>query len=491
MEGDLSKGTVINDPAVVLSIAIQAANLGVWEWDLRSNEFRYSERAKVIFGLPLGKPVSREQIIAVLHPDDHQVARDQAIRSMDPSVHEREPFLYRVFRASDGELRWIRAFGEPVFETVEDEPVAVSYIGTLQDVTEEILAKQELLEKEARLRLAIEASGIAVWEVNLADQTITHSPELNRLCGFEPDARPTLEEFRSRYAPGERERLEKEGAEARARGETSYQSEIRYLWPDGTEKWLMLRAQVAPGETGYGGRVIGTLVDITERKNREERQALLLAELKHRIKNSFAVTQSIIGQTLAGEDISDATRSKLFARLQAMAEAHDVIAGGAWEGASLMTVLRRSMKAFEVGSGRRIDVEGSEFNLSPRAALSFSLVLHELFTNAAKYGSLSNETGRIHIKIDRETNGEPHRLRLSWTEVGGPPVKEVTRAGFGTRLMERVVKAELEAEVRREFRQEGLSLVLNVPLKNLGGPPDPAAMHQDGAPTAEQSQLRF
>lgn len=399
---DLPGSAAARDPAMVLSIAVQATDLGVWEWDLRANEFVYSERAKAIFGFPLGEPVAREQIIAVLHPDDHREAREQAARGLDPSLGKRNPYLYRIYRANDRELRWIRAFGELVFETVDGKAVAVRYIGTLQDVTEEVTARQQLAEQEARLRLAIQTSGIAVWELNLADQTVTHSPELNRLCGFPPDARPTLEEFRSRYAPGERERLEKEGAEARGRGETNFQSEIHHIWPDCTEKWLLLKAQLAPGQTAYEGRIIGALIDITEQKTREEQQALLLAELKHRIKNSFAVMQSIIGQTLRGEPLSEATRSKLFARLQAMADAHDIIAGSAWEGASLMAVLERSMRAFEQEYGGRIDVQRTELDLSPRAALAFSLVLHELLTNSAKYGSLSNETGRIQIDITQD-----------------------------------------------------------------------------------------
>lgn len=192
-------------------------------------------------------PVTRDQIIAVLHPDDHRIAREQAERGLNPSLKRREPYRYRIHRADTGAQRWIHAFGEPVFATVDGKPVPIRYIGTLQDVTEEVLAKERLKNQEARLRLAIEASGIAVWEVNIADQSVTHSAELNRLCGFPPEARPTLEELRSRYAPRERERMERLGAEARARGDTKLEAEIRHLWPDGTEKWLSLRAQLAPG----------------------------------------------------------------------------------------------------------------------------------------------------------------------------------------------------------------------------------------------------
>jgi PAS domain-containing protein len=97
-----------------LAIALRAAALGVWEWDLVTDEFSYSDRAKEIFGFQAHEDVTRERIIATMHPDDHVVARDQALHSLDPSLTKRQPYRYRIFRADTGEMRWIHAFGEPV-----------------------------------------------------------------------------------------------------------------------------------------------------------------------------------------------------------------------------------------------------------------------------------------------------------------------------------------------------------------------------------------
>lgn len=449
-----------------LAVALQAAELGVWEWDLETDRFVYSERAKAIFGFPASEEVTRERILEVMHPEDHLRAREQAAQSMDPNNKQRSPYRYRISRASDGELRWIHAFGAPQFELRAGNPVAVRFIGTVQDVTSEVEAQEQLAYQEARLRLAIEASGMAVWEIDLATQCVTHSPELNRLCGFPPDTRPTLEEFRSRYAPGERERLERMGEEARSRGETKVATEIRHIWPDGTEKWLLLRAQLAPGEKHYGGRVIGVLIDITEQKRREEHQALMLSELKHRIKNSFAVTQAIISQSLRGEELSSASRTRLFARLHALANAHDEIVQGAWESTSLKAVIGRASNIFEGNYEAKIDVRGDDAVLPPRAALAFSLVLHELFTNAIKYGSLSNETGSIRIDLRTYTETSPH-LSFTWSEHDGPAVGEPAHSGFGTRLLDRLLTAELEAEVERRFAAEGFLCRIRVPLAKL------------------------
>ena len=450
-----------------LEIAVRAADLGIWEWDLRTDAFIYSDRAKEIFGFGRDEAVTRERLASVLHPEDRPLVREQAVRSVDPTLRKRDPYRYRIFRADTGDLRWIHAFGEPVFEHVEGKAVAVRFIGTLQDISDEVKAKEQIVQQEARLRLAIEASGIAVWELNLADQSVVHSPELNRLCGFPPDARPSLEEFRSRYAPGERERIEREGAEARARGETKFQAEIHHIWPDGTEKWLSLRAQLAPGETSYGGRIIGVLVDVTDQKKREEQQVLLVSEFKHRIKNSFAVMQSIITQTLRDEDVSEDARAKLYARLQAMADAHDVIAKGAWEGALLSQVLDRVLGAFD-SQRSRVEVHADKIELSPRAALSFSLVLHELATNSVKYGSLSSSHGRILIEARKQGNGGEPLLRMEWTESGGPPVERALRAGFGTRLIDRVFSAEFGAVIERAFEPDGLCFKMNVPIRSVG-----------------------
>jgi PAS domain S-box-containing protein len=457
------------DAARVLAIAVKAADLGIWQWDIRANTFEYSERAKRIFGFPPGLPVERQQIIDVLHPGDHAVAKEQATRSLDPKLSKREPYLYRIHRANDGALRWIRAFGEPVFQTHEGEQVAVRFIGTLEDVTDEVEARDRLAREEARLRMAIEASGIAVWELDLADGSVAHSPELNRMCGFPADARPTLAEFRSRYAPGERERIEREGAEVRARGGTSFESEIRHIWPDGTEKWLAMKAQVAPGEPGNNGRVIGVVVDITEHKQREEQLALLVSEFKHRIKNSFALTQALLGQALREEGVSEATRDKLFARLRAMAGTHDVLAGAEWTGATLQAVLEGAVRPFVGQHDERIVISGPEVRLSPRGALSFSLVFHELLTNATKYGALSEASGQVRVEVTPLEGLD--ELAFSWREMGGPPVVQSEKAGFGTKLIERLLAGEYAARLSRDLRPEGLTLKVEFPAGSIVAPP--------------------
>ena len=262
-DDDLDQSQSLISDARRLQVATRAAALGIWDWDLRTNRFTYSDRAREICGLPPDEPVTIEAVRAVTHPEDLPRTSAMARQALDPDLRVDTPYRYRIIRASDKAVRWVLAYGEAIFEEVEGTVRATRYVGTLQDITEQKLAEDALVESEARLRLAVEAGEMAVWEVDLASGRVTHSPELNRLCSFPPDAQPTLEEFRSRYAPGERERIQRDAAAVIERGERMLQTELRHIWPDGTEKWLLMRAQFAPGETGPGTRVIGVLIDVT------------------------------------------------------------------------------------------------------------------------------------------------------------------------------------------------------------------------------------
>lgn len=266
------------DERLRFEIAAHAASLGVWHWELQTGVFHYSDRAKEICGFDPSQEVTLEDLRAITHPDDFQWTAALATRSFDPADRAQEPYRYRILRADSGELRWVLAHGKAIFSSEEPNATALHYIGTIQDITQQRNAEQALIESEARLRYAIEAGKMAVWEIDLDRNTITPSPKLNQLCGFPADASPSLEELRSRYAPGEAERIDKESAELVARGETQIQTTIKQIWPDGTQKWLELRATTAPPNDLIANRVIGVLIDITAQKVAEERALVIAGE---------------------------------------------------------------------------------------------------------------------------------------------------------------------------------------------------------------------
>jgi PAS domain S-box-containing protein len=234
----------LDDKSERLRIATEAARIGVWEWDTTTNTMDYSSTARAIYGFSPQGPITFEQVRDVTHPDGLPRTLGMAQRALDPNLRENAPYRYRIYRADDHQLRWILAYGEAEFS--DEHSKATRYLGTIQDITDQVGAERALMESEARLRLAIEVADMAVWEVNLDTFEVTGSAQLNLLCGFPSDARPSFADFQTRYAPGEFERVQKLGAEAQAHGESHIQTVIYQVWPDGTEKWLLLRAQVAP-----------------------------------------------------------------------------------------------------------------------------------------------------------------------------------------------------------------------------------------------------
>lgn len=260
-----------------LELAASAAALGIWDWDLHTNKFVYSAKAREICGFPEDGEITYEMVRAATHPEDFPRTSTQARLAIDPEIRSSEPYEYRVVRP-DGEIRWVVAYGKAQFDTVGETQQAVRYVGTLQDITERRARDREHLEVASRLKLALDASRMAVWEVDLATETLTGSRDLNRLFGLPDDSRPDVPTLRSYYYPGEQQRMAEEGQRALARGERYLETEYRIIRADGEVRWLGLRCELLISEQGEPQRVIGVLWDITDRKGSELRDAVL-AEL--------------------------------------------------------------------------------------------------------------------------------------------------------------------------------------------------------------------
>ena len=192
-------------------------------------------------------------------------------------------------------MRYVRSDYIP--DRTDDGSIIGFYV-LASDLSESKLSQAALAKSEIRLRLAIDAGRMAVWEVETATERATGSPELNRLLGFPPDASPSMEEIRERYYPGERDRIRAIVMEALARGERHIETELRIVWRDGSTHWLLLRAELQDVKDGIPDRALGVALDITEMKKAEEHQQLLINELNHRVKNTLATVQSIASQSL-------------------------------------------------------------------------------------------------------------------------------------------------------------------------------------------------
>ncbi len=207
---------------------------------------------------------------------------------------------------------------------------------------------------------------------------------------------------------------------------------------------------------------------VLERRRSEEHLRLLVNELNHRVKNTLAIVQSIAVQTFTA-DGGEARQLRAFgSRLSALAAAHDLLTTENWEFASLRQVIEKA----GLGCGappERLTVTGPEVKVQPRTAVSIAMAVHELCTNAVKYGALSNESGRVSVEWEvREIDGGGSRLHLRWSESGGPNVTPPDRRGFGTRMIERALAAELGGTARIEFLPEGIICTVEAPLPAVG-----------------------
>jgi PAS domain S-box-containing protein len=196
------------------------------------------------------------------------------------------------------------------------------------------------------------------------------------------------------------------------------------------------------------------------RRKAEEGRELLVRESMHRIKNTLATVQAIAGQTFRRTQADEL--ETFLARLRALGEAHEVLTAENWDWASLQDVVRRALKPFQESRDKRFIVKGPVVLLPAQTSLTLTLCLHELATNAVKYGALSNGTGRVNVAWKLISNGERNKVRLSWRETGGPPVTVPERKGFGSLLIDQSFSGEGESCV--DFRPDGVRCSLELSL---------------------------
>ena len=219
--------------------------------------------------------------------------------------------------------------------------------------------------------------------------------------------------------------------------------------------------------------IIGTIIevqDISEEKAAAERQRLLINELNHRVKNTLATVQSIAAQTFRGQT-DQATRAVFDARMAALSNAHNVLVEDNWESANLRNVVERALPPHLLAEVEvnRFQLNGPDARLHPKVAVTLAMALHELMTNAAKYGALSVPEGRVAITwaLDDLENGR-QQLDLTWREQDGPPVTPPTRKGFGSRLIERQLPMEFDGHAEIQYTPAGVVCELRIPLTPLG-----------------------
>ncbi|HEY0028063.1 MAG TPA: HWE histidine kinase domain-containing protein [Allosphingosinicella sp.] len=316
-------------------------------------------------------------------------------------------------------------------------------------------AEQSLRESEDHYRHTVESNPQVTW-------TALPNGKLNRVSGRWKDWTGTTglgSAWAEGLHPEDVGRSLAVWADCLATGET-YDIEHRLNMVGGS-RWARSRAFPRRGPDGAILLWYGSTEDIHEKKVAEEHQRLLINELNHRVKNSLATVQAIAFQTLRGNIPLPEARARFEARLIALSKAHNLLTEQNWERAALERVVRDAIE--HLGGERRFTVSGPEVWLSPRAALALALALHELGTNAAKYGALSADGGRVDIAWTDQNS----TLCLNWKEQGGPPVAAPVRRGFGSRLIEQGLAGDLGGEARIAFEADGLRCTVEAALDRI------------------------
>ena len=384
------------------------------------------------------------------------------------ALHSGTPYEIEFrLRRHDGVYRWFIARAVPL---LDPDGTVERWVGTNTDIEEQKEAEAALRESDLRVKLALDAADIGVWQCFVVDGEFvepTGDDRAMKLLGATPGETSTFAGLLERIHPDDRDMLVPAARAALDPAGDGLMSLEYRLSADGRqpERWVQVRAQTVAGEGGL--RLVGTARDITARKNAEVQQQVVSAELQHRIKNTLAMVGAIASQTLRGDDIAD-RRNAFNDRLGALARAQDMLMTPGPNSAQLRDVIEAALEAHRT-ERRPVDIRGPDIELSARQGVAIALATHELATNAAKYGALSVDGGRV--TIDWSTDGQDDSggplFTFVWRESDGPPVRPPSRSGFGSRLITRVLPNDFGGEVKLDYENTGVVCQLVAPLKNL------------------------
>jgi PAS domain S-box-containing protein len=447
-----------------LRLAAGAAQIGTWDLDLRTGTGRWDELAIRIGGtLEEGAEYSTESWGRLIHPDDRERVTRAFEESLKPHGAAYEVEFRGAVPAEDGGVRWLASHGAVISDSA-GTPIRAT--GIVRDITKQKRAEETLRANERTLRSVVEQmpigaiiarvpSGDLIVYNRASEQIMGHS--MLGTTAEHYDTYGGLHEDGSSYAAEEYPM-----ARAVLHGEVTIDEEMRYRRPDGQIIYISVNAAPIQGVEGAPELAVCTFTDITSRKQAEQHQRLLIDELSHRAKNLLAIVQGVAFQSFRGAGSAEEMRAAFDGRLGALAAAHDILTRQRWESAPITELIGATLAAVSTDD-RRVRIDGPDLPLPPKTGVSLAMAVHELATNALKYGSLSTAHGKVLVSW----TVADERLKLEWREQGGPLVETPSRRGFGTRMIERGLASELGGKVTIDFRPEGLVCRVDAPLPRV------------------------
>lgn len=353
----------------------------------------------------------------------------------------------------------VKVFVELYRKTNELEKLNAELERRVSERTAELeRSNARLLDSEHRRSLALAAGRMGSWDWDASTKRYTWDEGQCRIFGVEyGQFSPTVANLYALVHPDDLDEF-REAFQKMSEEQSSQQFQFRIRRPGGEVRWCMMSAAATHDNDNRLTRISGVTFDITRQRENEERQSLLAREVDHRAKNALTVVQAVVRMTRAND--MDGYVSAVEGRIQALSQAHNILADSRWAGASLKRLVEEELAAFNNEDGARFNLSGPDILLMPDKAQSLALSLHELTTNAAKYGALSVENGSVDVSWSISDDGT---LSINWREKGGPPIVEPTRKGFGTRILFAGVEQQLNGKAEMDWQPDGLVCRLSIP----------------------------
>jgi PAS domain S-box-containing protein len=442
--------------------AAEAAVFGIHDLNPRRQEARWSPEMNRILGITVSGPVAMADVLATLHADDRERIRAEMTaiqRRVGPYELE-----FRITRP-DGTTRWVMDRGEAIGPIDPELGVVARVTGTLIDITMRRRIEDQLRFSEARFRSMADNLPLMVW---------THDSEgrqefVNRtFCDYFGVTREDMRDDRWQTL------IEPESGAAYAaefaacvRARRPFHGEVRVRRADGEWRWVESWANPQYGEGGEFLGHIGSSADVTKRRQQEEHLTLLMRELDHRCKNLLGLVQSVA--RLSAARTPETFLPDFEHRLRAMAAAHDLLVRQNWKDVLLADLVRSQLKHLGEVGDERISLAGPVVAVTAQAAQVLAMALHELTTNATKFGALSGKTGRVTItwELTLAPTLDDSRLQLSWVEADGPRIAPPSRRGFGTTVVDTIVRSAFGGEVEYRFDPTGVIWRIDSPATRL------------------------
>ncbi|CCD95822.1 putative Signal transduction histidine kinase [Bradyrhizobium sp. ORS 375] len=442
-----------------LRMAAEVGRIGTFEWNIKSDVVTWSDVMAQNAGMSPGQFGGTLAAFRQLVESDDLPRVESCIAR---ALEDEQPYEIEFrMRKPDGSIRFAQTRGAVLGD---EQGAAERIFGIDMDVTSSRLAEAALRESELRLSMAQSAAKIGIWDWHILSNTTAFNSVYYELYGLPPDTPNNYADFLARVHPTDRSHVD-ESMKAALASERPYEAEYRIQRADdGETRWFAAKGEVLFDREEKPIRALGAVFDITERKRAEQHAKLLSGEVNHRAKNLLDVVRNVARRT-AATTIGE-FREKFDKRLSALSIGQDLLVRREWKGVSLEELVRTQLEAFM--DIDRVRFDGPDLAINPRASECIGMSLHELATNAGKYGALSNQEGSIRISWSLDAQDDaPQRFSMTWREIDGPALDAPKHRGFGSTVLEEISRWTLSADVVLDFRPAGLVWRLSCPIDRV------------------------